>query len=213
MKKKLVALVSALTLLFGMSTAVYASNSVDAKAAADKYTDSVLQNMSDKTSVEGPAGTTITKVNKDAAVSAALYAKDNLGANAKIAAIVELTVPEGTAPGTTITLKNADIKEGDVVIILHQKKDGTWEQVVASAVGAGFVKFSLSEYSPIAVVVTASKKADTNANTDAKATTTTTTSANPSKAPKTGDYNAVLCLMAMACFAGTLYLGKKAKRR
>lgn len=200
MKKRVFALVSVLVLTFGMTVSVFASEtksptaentttvpaatSVDAEFT-DELLDAYFQNTSVSTTIPGVKK---AKVSPSVAASAAARAKAVAGPGAVIATIVDLQVPAGSGAGSfTIECKN--IQAGMKIIILHQLSDGTWETINPSAVENGKVSFTMTSYSPVAVVIQNSAQGT---------------------APKTGDIVMAVAFIAAVCLIGTVVFSKKA---
>lgn len=226
MKKRLFALASALILTFGMSVSVFAADS----ASADTTTTTVVAVSVDTTITDDQASefaksTTVTSSVEGAkveAVTAAVAntavaeAKASVGSNAAIATIVDLSVPEGTG-AADFTLSVPTVKAGQRIVVLHQKKDGTWEKIDPTSIKDGAVSFTLTSYSPIAIVIE---------NASETTTTTVVTNQAPSvgpaidaalayisaagTAPKTGDVMMAMAIMASICLAGSVVFSKKA---
>lgn len=228
MKKRLFALASALILTFGMSVSVFAADS----ASADTTTTTVVAvsvdtPISDTQASEFAKSTTVTSsvegakvqaVSATVANTAAAEAKASVGSNAAIATVVDLSVPEGTG-AADFTLSVPTVKAGQRIVVLHQKKDGTWEKIDPTSVKDGAVSFTLTSYSPIAIVIE-----------NASETTTTTVVENQAPsvgpaidaalayisaagtAPKTGDVVMAMAIMASICLAGSVVFSKKAVR-
>lgn len=226
MKKRLFALASALILTFGMSVSVFAADS----ASADTTTTTVVAvsvdtPISDTQASEFAKSTTVTSsvegakvqaVTASVANAAAAEAKASVGSNAAIATVVDLSVPEGTG-AADFTLSVPTVKAGQRIVVLHQKKDGTWEKIDPTSVKDGAVSFTLTSYSPIAIVIE-----------NASETTTTTVVENQASsvgpaidaalayisaagtAPKTGDVMMAMAIMASICLAGSVVFSKKA---
>lgn len=196
MKKRVFALVCALVLMFAMSINVFAStsatgadvagNSEDASATigSQTITAATLASYADKTKVSSNVDAKIAAVSMETAKAAIAQAKAVVGPNASIATIVDLSVPEGTG-AATFTL-SCSVSAGQNVTILHLKKDGSWESIKPSNVSNGSVTFSLSSYSPVAVVVNGT-------------------------APKTADMVLLVAGIAVVCLAGATVFGRKAK--
>ncbi len=203
MKKRVFALVSVLVLTFGMTVSVFASETqsptaqntttVPAATSADgNFTDELLNAYANSTSVD-PTGTTVKdvkigQVSTSVAASAAARAKAVAGSGAVIATIVDLQVPAGTG-SASFTLKCPNVQAGMKIIILHQLSDGTWETINPSAVGNGSVSFTMTSYSPVAVVIQNSASGT---------------------APKTGDIVMAVAFLAAVCLIGTVVFSKKA---
>lgn len=201
MKKRVFALVSALILTFGMTVSVFASETqsptasntttVPAATSVDgTFTDDLLNafNSSTKLGASSIPGASTTKVSTSVAASAAARAKAVAGSGAVIATIVDLTVPAGSGAGN-FTLNCPNVQAGMRVIILHQLADGTWETINPSAVSNGSVSFTLTSYSPVAVVIQNSASGT---------------------APKTGDVVMAVAFLAAVCLIGTVVFSKKA---
>lgn len=200
MKKRVFALVSALILTFGMTVSVFASETkspaanttttVPAATSADAtFSDDLLNAYANSTSITSPTvKASWKKVSTSVAASAAARAKAVAGSGAVIATIVDLEVPAGTG-AANFTLNCPNVQAGMRVIVLHQLADGTWETINPSAVGNGSVSFTLSSYSPVAVVIQNSASGT---------------------APKTGDVVMAVAFLAAVCLIGTVVFSKKA---
>lgn len=196
MKKRVFALVCALVLMFAMSINVFAATSADGAGVADSsedasatigsqtITDSTLSGFASNTKVSSSVNATIGKVSMETAKAAIAQAKAVVGPNATIATIVDLSVPEGT--GTATFTLTCGVAAGQNVTILHQKSNGSWEVIKPSDVSNGSVTFTLSSYSPVAVVVNGT-------------------------APKTADMVLLVAGIAVVCLAGATVFGRKAK--
>lgn len=211
MKKKLLAFACAAVLTFGMGmTAVAAPSPTSgstASAAEDNssstvsptevlvktasgqaVTPEVLSNYVSNTSLStSVAGASITPVGNKAAVSMVAAANGAVGPNAVIATMVDINVPSGTGVAT-FTLGIPSLVAGQSVTVLHLKSSTDYEVLPVSAVGNGTVTFTMSSYSPVAVVLNAT-------------------------APKTGEAGmAVILVIAMAGIAGAAVCGRKFAR-
>lgn len=194
MKKRFLALVTALVLTGAMTLTASAAGSVTTNSAAvtvemetssQKFTTDTLDEFSKTTTVSSSVNATVGTVSADTAKAAIDQAKAVVGANAFVATIVDLQVPAGTG-AAEFTLGCPNVWAGQKVTILHQKADGTWEAIKPSKVGNNTVTFTLTSYSPVAIVIDAA-------------------------APKTGDVVGVAGILAAACLAGGAAFGKKAK--
>lgn len=202
MKKRILALVAAATLVMGMTMSVSAAASSTASSTAQQVvvlpsTSTVAttgsQNITANTVAEFAQTTTVTTsvagakieaASAETAAAAADQAKAIYGDNAFIATVVELTVPAGTG-AAEFTLGCPNVWKGQTVTILHQKADGSWEQITPSKVGNNYVTFTLTSYSPVAIAIDASK------------------------APKTGDPMTAIAVMGMLSLAGAGLLKKR----
>ena len=213
MKKKILALGMALTLVFAMSITASAAGSVTADSVAssaageaetttapaatttaDPALATATQQFDDNTLAEFATTTTVassdvnivvTKVSADTAKATISQAKAAVGANAFIASIVDISAPAGTTKAT-ITLNCPNVWAGQSVTILHQKADGSWESITPDKVENNKVTFTMTSFSPVAIVINAT-------------------------APKTGDVVMMVAVMAILCLAATAVFGKKAQ--
>lgn len=187
MSKKLLALATALVLTLGMTVTAFAANSPSAGMITGNtpITTETLDTFVKSTTVTTTvAGTTITKVEDKDAKTLASSATSTVGANAAIATMVDINVPSGTGEAQ-FTLGVDGLVKGQDVTVLHLKKDGTVEKCKVNEVKNGAVSFTMTSYSPVAVVVNAT-------------------------APKTGEVNTMFIMfLAIAGVAGAAYFGRK----
>lgn len=190
MKKKFLALASAAVLTLSMSMTAFAANSPSAEVIASTVSGQTISEETLEEFVQGTTitteveGTTITPVEKSVAVVLVAAANEQVGANATIATMVDINVPEGTGTAT-FTLGVPGLVEGQSVTVFHVKSDGTLETLPISAVNNGSVTFTMSSYSPVAVVVNAT-------------------------APKTGEVNTMaIWLIVIVGIAGACGFGRK----
>lgn len=194
MKKKFLSLISAVVLTMAMSVTAFAAESqtaadvVAATASGQEITAETLDTFVAATTLSTDVeGATITVVSTAQAATLVAQANAIVGSNASIATMVDINVPEGTGTAT-FTLGVPSLVSGQSVSVLHLKSDGTVEALPVSDVANGSVTFTMSSYSPVAVVVNA-------------------------VAPKTNDVNGiVVMLIAVAGLAGAYAFGKKAVR-
>lgn len=202
MKKRILAFVGAMVLTAAMGLNVCAAPSSSAgsnsgttsttTAAAEEvkqalstttqqFSSATIASFAETTTVEaGPAGAKISAVSVETATAAIAQAKAQVNANAFIAAIVDVTANEAG----TFTLTCPNVWAGQKVIILHQLSNGTWEKITPSSVADNKVTFSMTSYSPVAIVID-------------------TTSV------KTADVAPVVAVLAVACLAGVVVFGRK----
>ncbi len=197
MKKKMLALVCALALTFAMPLTAFASGSVTtssvaknaettvATTATQTLDEATIAEFATTTTITSEVGATISAVSTETAKEAVNQAKAVVGDNAFIASIVEVNVPEGTGKAT-ITLGCPNVWAGQSVTILHRKADGTWESIKPDKVVNGSVTFTMTSFSPVAIVIDAA-------------------------APKTGDAGMMMAVMALICLAGAAVCSKFAK--
>jgi len=110
-----------------------------------------INEYAETTTVTSDVEATITAVSAKTAANAITVAKTVINDNAYIATVVDLSVPAGTG-AASFTLA-CPVLKGQKVTILHQKSDGIWEAITPSNVANGSVTFTLTSYSPVAVVV------------------------------------------------------------
>ncbi len=218
MKKRIFALMSALILTFGMSVSVFAASSADAGTTVtavpvgNEITQATADALANATTIaEAPAGTTIAAVSAATANAAKEQAKEAAGSNAAIATVVDLKVPAGTEKAS-FTLTIPTIKGTDSVLILHQKSDGTWETINPDSVADGKVSFTMTSFSPVAVVIKAAAASTGTVVVPAPTAGAAAPAAATSAliAPKTGDVLMAVAFMAVICLAGTVVSFKKA---
>ena len=201
MKRRILALAGALMLTFAMSMNVFAAESVktddvvedlaptqevpELKIGSQQLTVEKIENFVADTTVKSDVDVTLSKVTTDTAIEAVNAAKKVVGESATIATVVDLVVPEGTGKAT-FTLGCDKVMAGQSVTILHKLADGTWETITPDKVANGAVTFTMTSYSPVAVVINAA-------------------------APKTGDVAPVAAAMAVICLAGAAVYSRKAK--
>ena len=190
MKKRILALVAAATLVMGMTMSVSAAGSSSASQVASTgsqtLTSATVAEFAETTTVTtSVAGAKIEAASTETAKAAVAEANKVYGDNTFVASVVELTVPAGTG-AAEFTLGCPNVWKGQTVTILHQKADGSWEQITPSKVGNNYVTFTLTSYSPVAIVIDASK------------------------APKTGDPMTAIAVMGMVSLAGAGLLKKRA---
>lgn len=213
MKKRIFALACALILVFGMNVTAFAANSPSADVIADASqlmeSSATSTRATTATRADGTAvGVNVDKVaSVDIVIGAKTEAAAKVGTNAQVVSVVDVTVDGGGE--ATITLTNPAIKAGQTIKILHKKADGTWETITPSSVVDGAVTFTMTDYSPVAIVVEADSAAASTATAASAAPAATSTAA--ATAPKTGDMSMMVSAMAVICLAGVVIFGKKAK--
>lgn len=193
MKKKIFALALALTLSFAMSITASAAGSVTTNSAAEaaklatttqQFTDATIAEFATTTTIKSDVNATVSAVSTETAKATIAQAKTVVGDNAFVASIVEVNVPAGTQKAT-ITLGCPNVWAGQSVTILHQKADGTWESIKPDSVANNSVTFTMTSFSPVAIVIDAA-------------------------APKTGDAGMMVSVMAILCLAAAVVCSKKA---
>ena len=178
-------------------------------AKVESMTDAEVKEVAEKVAVEkeaitAPANVTINEVKpveatvyKAAAAEAVKAVKEKFGVDVTVeatgdvkvtAAIVAAVEIDATITGdkADIAIAVPEVKAGETVIVLHQKADGTWEQLPVVEVANGKVTATFTSFSPVVIVKVASTSA------------------------KTGVVS-VLPLLATAGLVGAVVTGKKAK--
>ena len=160
MKRRILALVCAVTMVLGMGMTVFAAGSITAKNASNEppvfqsavqsLTASTIAAFPDVTVVEGA---TVKAVDTDTAVAAVAEAGKVYGANTFIATIVDIDVPGATFP-YTFTISNPNVWSGQKVTVLHYT-NGKWERITPNKVADNAVTLTTNSFSPFAVVVDA----------------------------------------------------------
>lgn len=184
----------------GSSTAeevVPASQEVLTTAAASTnvtgqvLTGATIEEFATTTTVSGVAGAKIEAVSNETAKTMIEAANNIVGDGAFVASVVELSVPEGTGTAT-FTVGCPNVWRGQSVTILHQKSDGTVEAITPSVVADNAVTFTMTSYSPIAIVVN-------------------TAVSGSIVSPKTGEIIVLVAGLAALCCAGAVCFGRKAR--
>lgn len=238
MKRKILALACAMTLVFGMGISVSAAGSATASATAGDVannatqtnppqtntpqtnapqtstpaaapasgdvlmgagenasgqviTAATLQFFASTTTVSGVPGASISAVSAETAKAMIAQAKTIAGSNTFIAALVDLNVPAGTG-AATFTLGCPNVWKGQDVTILHMKGDGSFENIAPSVVEDNKVTFTMTSYSPVAIVIN--------------------TGSTGAKSPKTGEIFSLVAAMAAISGVGAAACGRKAKK-
>lgn len=140
------------------------SGEVAVTAGGQVITDSALVSFVDNASfATDVAGAYIRTVAGPSAAKLVNAANQLVGANAAIISMVDIVVPSGTGTAS-FTLGVQGLVAGQSVTVLHLRSDGQVETLPVTAVGNGAVTFTMSSYSPVAVVInaTAPKTADMN---------------------------------------------------
>ena len=199
MKKRIMALALALTLSFAMSITASAADSTSAPSVAasaskapaaelatttQQFSEATIAEFATTTTIKSDVNATVSAVSTETAKATIAQAKAVVGANAFVASIVEVNVPAGTEKAT-ITLGCPNVWAGQSVTILHQKADGSWETIKPDSVANNSVTFTMTSFSPVAIVIDAA-------------------------APKTGDAGMMVSVMAILCLAAAVVCSKKA---
>lgn len=182
MKKKLVAILAALTVL-ACGTTVLAAPSVTASDLVDKVT---------KVTASNGVEVTLNEVGS-AVVEQAYAAATAQKAGSELLALMDVNVPAGTG-AVTLTFEVEGVKAGDNIYVLHWN-GSKWEVINPSNVADGKVTATFTSLSPVAIVKAPAVADDNNGTTTA---------------PATGA-SVVLPMAALVCAAGAAGCAKKVK--
>lgn len=160
-------------------------------ASGQVITAATLQFFASTTTVSGVPGASISAVSAGTAKAMIAQARTIAGSNTFIAALVDLNVPAGTG-AATFTLGCPNVWKGQDVTILHMKGDGSFENIAPSAVEDNKVTFTMTSYSPVAIVIN--------------------TAGTGAKSPKTGEIFSLVAAMAAISGVGAAACGRKAKK-
>lgn len=193
MKKRILALVAAMTMVVGLSMSVCAAGSTSSASVADTNLVSASENAYGQTFgadnlayfakdivVEGATVTQISEADAKTLISEAykLYGK-----NAFIAGLFEMNGKTGT-----VTFKCSNIWKGQDVVVLHKKTDGSIEVLPVTVIADNQGQFTVSSNSPFAIVV------------------------KGSASPKTGEIVALIAAIAAISGCGAAACNKKANK-
>lgn len=183
MKKKVLALVCALTMVMGMSISVFAASPQAGSISTGTQTfgAATVENFAKVTTAEGA---TVAAVDFATASEAVAEANALYGSSSFVATVVDIT---GT-PGVPFTIKNPNVWAGQSVTVLH-KVNGVWKQETVTSVADNAITLTVDSFSPFAVVI------DTSAST--------------ALSPKTRDIVLMVGAIALVCVAGVVLTGKK----
>ncbi|MEA5060784.1 MAG: hypothetical protein VB049_12270 [Candidatus Pelethousia sp.] len=117
-----------------------------------------------------------------AAVYGAKYKADTLLS-------INLVVTRKDNAPATISLNVAGVKLGDIILVVHERADGTMEIVPGKVLANGVVEFTLARFSPVSFIRVASKDASS-------AQTLPKTGADAAAAP-----GALLLTASLVCLA------------
>ena len=222
MKKKLIAVLTALAVMTLGTATVFAADSpsvektenpvdgqttvtsVEAIGDPSDYADKTSADgydvtaVSDTTAKATAAAVQNSLLNNLAATGDALgndalkkAATDGSKVTAKVVTVVDIdptSATKGSNGKYSITLKNADIKSGDNIAVMHW--NGTsWEVIKPTSVADGSVTFEVSDLSPIAVV-----KMDISGVV---------------AAPKTGETLPLVAVISLLALVGSVVAAKK----
>ena len=140
MKKKLMGLLTAITVLSMGMTAFAAESPKSASKDVTSDTTNVEVYTASATTAKA-AATEAEKISKKAEVLATVDVVYT-GSKADLAKGVEIKL---SVPGVKV-------EKGYTYIILHQKADGTWERVPVTGYGEGWITGKFTDLSPVAIV-------------------------------------------------------------
>jgi len=193
MKKKLIVVLAAV-MIFAMNISTFAAPSVTTvtadKTGATQTAASLADGISVKSTgiiINGVQQTVIPVVKSVSATtvtSATTAAKAMVSANANLLKLIDVTLPVAFT-SAKITFDVSGVKAGQLITVLHQKSDGTWEKIADAKAGDGTVTATFTSLSPVAFVVEGTSD-------------------------KTGAQFPVLAIFAIICLAGAAVFGTKA---
>lgn len=203
MKKKIVCLLTALTVLSCAVPVFAAGSSTAAQPVVKVTTEGVNVEQTVEESVKAEVNVKIETEAKAMAEQLVTAGKLTLTeaqkaeVKASVVAVVDVDFAgEISEGGLKVTFNLEGVKAGENIVLLHQKHDGTWETIIPDSVGDGEITATFTSLSPVAIVKVEVPK--TEAGTDGE------------KAPKTGVLP-VLPAAALVCAAGAVACGRKAK--
>ena len=153
MKKVLAALCAAVMVLASTVTAIAAPS-----AGADKVEMAGVSALKSAMSCEDKnvsMQTVTDAVAKEAQAEVVKILQANTEkVKAKILALANVSFPEGKTSGTIKFAVTGvySTDSTDTIVVLHQKKDGSWEKITPSAVEKGYVTAYFNSLSPVAIV-------------------------------------------------------------
>ena len=204
MRRKLMALVSAVVLAAATVTTAFAAPSVTVsgvvsgiQSATDKSGNEVaikVENVSETNFTAEETAAVEESKNIDKVKEVMEAAGVTFEEGMQVVDIKNVIAPEGTEFPVTITFKVAGVTANSRVAVLHfDTAKGAWE-VVESKVGEGTITATFTSLSPVAFVVDKD------------------TAANGATSPQTGE-PITLALAGLAICAGAVGMGITAKRR
>ncbi len=204
MRRKLMALVSAVVLAAATVTTAFAAPSVTVsgvvsgiQSATDKSGNEVaikVENVSETNFTAEETAAVEESKNIDKVKEVMEAAGVTFEEGMQVVDIKNVIAPEGTEFPVTITFKVAGVTANSRVAVLHfDTAKGAWE-VVESKVGEGTITATFTSLSPVAFVVDKD------------------TAANGATSPQTGE-PITLALAGFAICAGAVGMGVTAKRR
>lgn len=224
MKKRIVALIGALTLVFAMGLNAAAAGSIDSKEVQDEITTAVSggkvegfptsstalteQASAAEKLVSGATVTPLTDATAAVALAkdAAALKTDNVE-SVKVVFVVEVTSEQKEVEVAMTLAAN------EKAYALHVKADGTVEKLPGTVKGDKVV-FTSESWSPVAVIRVTEKAQVTTPSNNNNNTSSPAAPAAPAAAvaPKTGDMVMMVSIMAVIFMAGAavaVFMSKK----
>lgn len=199
--KKFISFVMAAVLCVGMTTTVFAANSVSTDKVESAGSVTSVKSETVSNIVIEKVETTNPEVAKE--ITEKNFAKDTarefLGyENVKSATTLGYFDVEATGTGD-VTFYSKNISKGDKILVLHYCDTHGWEEVTKE-VGDGYVVATFHSFSPVAIVEYTQHTYEYADDTTVDETTS----------PKTADV-AMFGLYAAVALAGTVTAARKAK--
>ena len=219
MKKfmKIMAMAMAMTLVFGMTVSAAESVTTEDSQAQTAFdaVGELTATAEDGTSLN----ITADKLSDEQYAAAEAAVKDAPIANVtqrSIVAALDVTVSgvteEQLSQGVTVTFAVPAVKASGHYVVLHQKADGTWEQLAAIVTQDGYVSATFTSFSPVVVMEVV--RTDTS-NDNGGSDSSNDAAAAPAEAavsPKTGEMLPAAGIMAVICLAGASFCAVKVRK-
>lgn len=191
--KKIVALLFAGVLVCSMGINAFANSPSTSTTDTSVVGNSTVAEVKvwDKILVDGKESdvtVSVAAANETVVEEAKAQATAIVGKKATVLQVVDVIFPK-EFKSITIPFNIVNVKEGDNIVALHQKADGSWESITPDKVDNGKVTVTFTSLSPVAFVA-------------ADGATV--------KSPKTGDVTVpFVAIIAVLAFAGAAVTGKK----
>lgn len=242
MKKRIVALVSALTLVFAMSLNVAAAGSITAaetteieNAAGDVWFPATTEDLEESAELADMLLVTedVTIAPLTEAASAKTLAEEvaTMSKKDNVDKVVVLAVFEIDGKAGDVTFVVGELKDNEKAVIKHMKADGSVEEIVGDYAD-GKATFKFASFSPAALVIVVEKVVDEKpadqppynpawdptspsyiGNTNASAPAAAPVVVAAPVAPKTGDVVMMVSIMAIIFMAGAAVAVAMSKKR
>lgn len=201
--KRIVALVVALTMVLALSSV--------ALAVPSPIGSNVIETSGNVEKVEVKTISEVALTELSAAAND--YIASQFGSNyvADTLLAMDLVVTRTDNNPVTLSLNVSGVKVGDIILVIHEKEDGSKEVIPAQVLANGVIKFTLTSFSPISIVKVAHKSA-TGINAGVTVGAPTYAPATVPTMPQTGDdsISAVAMVMLLAALVAIVVVSGKA---